>query len=137
VVDHRDELEANGYRVLAGEQLDSFKEFGSVGKRAASMAVFPKRAVLNVGMLLRDSEVAKQVRGYLLNVEESATPEDRQTSVLGQAETDAIAASLAKHMEGLLAAEREQTTRAIAAAFVRASNRNSWAVSGIPPLISS
>lgn len=31
--------------------------------------MFPRRAVLNVGMLLRDSEVARQVRTYLLDAE--------------------------------------------------------------------
>lgn len=35
--------------------------------------VFPKRAILRVGMLLRDSEVAKEVRTQLLNIEEKAT----------------------------------------------------------------
>ncbi|EOP13216.1 hypothetical protein ICS_01380 [Bacillus cereus BAG2O-3] len=34
--------------------------------------VFPKRAILRVGMLLRDSEVAKEVRSQLLNIEEKA-----------------------------------------------------------------
>ncbi|WP_399886694.1 restriction endonuclease [Streptomyces sp. BBFR51] len=37
--------------------------------RARSMAVFSRRAVLNVAMLLRDSEVARQVRVYLLDME--------------------------------------------------------------------
>lgn len=32
--------------------------------------LFPKRAILRVGMLLRDSEVAKEVRTQLLNIEE-------------------------------------------------------------------
>lgn len=38
-------------------------------------ALFPKRAILRVGMLLRDSEVAKEVRTQLLNIEEKATTE--------------------------------------------------------------
>ncbi|PGS91872.1 hypothetical protein [Bacillus cereus] len=33
--------------------------------------VFPKRAILRIGMLLRDSEIAKQVRTQLLNIEEA------------------------------------------------------------------
>lgn len=41
------------------------------------MKFFPKRAVLRVGMLLRDSEVAKEVRTQLLNTFEHAKPEDR------------------------------------------------------------
>ncbi|HFK1430839.1 TPA: hypothetical protein ACGXNJ_000812 [Bacillus cereus] len=38
-------------------------------------ALFPKRAILRVGMLLRDSEVAKEVRTQLLNIEENTTTE--------------------------------------------------------------
>lgn len=34
------------------------------------LKVFPKRAVLRIGMLLRDSEVAREVRTQLLNIEE-------------------------------------------------------------------
>lgn len=41
------------------------------------MKFFPKRAVLRVGMLLRDSEVAREIRTQLLNTFEHATPEER------------------------------------------------------------
>lgn len=34
--------------------------------------LFPRRAILRVGMLLRDSEVAKEIRTQLLNIEEKA-----------------------------------------------------------------
>ncbi|EJQ98546.1 hypothetical protein [Bacillus cereus] len=37
--------------------------------------LFPRRATIRVGMLLRDSEIAKEVRTQLLNVEEKATKE--------------------------------------------------------------
>lgn len=37
--------------------------------------IFPKRAILRVGMLLRDSEVAKEVRTQLLNIEENTAAE--------------------------------------------------------------
>lgn len=39
--------------------------------------LFPKRAVLRIGMLLRDSEVAKEVRTQLLNIEENSTAEEK------------------------------------------------------------
>ena len=45
------------------------------------MKFFPKRAVLRVGMLLRDSEVAKEVRTQLLNTFEHATPEERVNEI--------------------------------------------------------
>ncbi|MEV7346938.1 restriction endonuclease [Streptomyces sp. NPDC093544] len=69
VVDHRAELKTNGYRVLTGSELSSFKELSGIQSHTASLAIFSRRAVLNVAMLLRDSEVARQVRVYLLDME--------------------------------------------------------------------
>ncbi|PDY07989.1 hypothetical protein COM83_33620, partial [Bacillus cereus] len=46
-----------------------------LGKFVASAYLFPKRAILRVGMLLRDSEVAKEVRNQLLNIEEHTATE--------------------------------------------------------------
>ncbi|MFI5756026.1 restriction endonuclease [Streptomyces sp. NPDC051569] len=69
VLDHRDELEANGYRVLTGTELTSFKEVSGIPSRSRALALYPRRTVLNVAMLLRDSEVARQVRTYLLDTE--------------------------------------------------------------------
>lgn len=39
----------------------------------SGLKVFPRRAILRVGMLLRDSSVAKEVRTQLLNIEEKST----------------------------------------------------------------
>lgn len=69
VKDHRDELRANGYRLLTGAELRSFKDLSQIQSRTPSLAIFSRRAVLNVAMLLRDSEVARQVRTYLLDME--------------------------------------------------------------------
>ncbi|MFF3407086.1 restriction endonuclease [Streptomyces sp. NPDC002742] len=69
VHDHRTELEANGYRVLTGSELSDFKQLSGIQSRTRSLALFSRRAVLNVAMLLRDSEVARQVRTYLLDME--------------------------------------------------------------------
>ncbi|MGE7866670.1 hypothetical protein ACQKNO_10460 [Bacillus paramycoides] len=41
----------------------------------STIGLFPRRAILRIGMLLRDSEVAKEVRTQLLNIEEKATSE--------------------------------------------------------------
>ncbi|MFI0964292.1 restriction endonuclease [Streptomyces sp. NPDC021080] len=67
--DHRAELETNGYRLLTGDELRSFKNLSGIQSRTRSLALFSRRAVLNVAMLLRDSEVARQVRTYLLDME--------------------------------------------------------------------
>lgn len=70
--DHRRELESNGYTVLSGPQLTSFKEVSSLDKRVGRhLALFTRRTVLNVAMLLRDSDVARQVRTYLLDAEQA------------------------------------------------------------------
>lgn len=88
---HKDELESDGV------SLKSYKEFLNiqnegletvVGKTIFLFAngesltvpnrglkVFPRRAILRVGMLLRDSAVAKEVRTQLLNIEEKSSNE--------------------------------------------------------------
>ncbi len=43
--------------------------------------LFPKRAVLRMGMLLRDSEVAKEVRTQLLNITEKVIEKDPEKAV--------------------------------------------------------
>jgi uncharacterized coiled-coil protein SlyX len=78
---HREELEANGLRVLHGSDLREFVNLKlSVTKANANsypqmqrrLAVYTRRTILNVAMLLRDSEIAQRVRAYLLDVEERA-----------------------------------------------------------------
>lgn len=39
------------------------------------LKIFPRRAILRIGMLLRDSRIAKEVRTQLLNIEEKTNPE--------------------------------------------------------------
>lgn len=76
---NREELAANGMDTLRGEALRSFNE--TVGLTASSrrnsLRVFTRRTILNVGQLLTESDVARRVRTYLLEVEELATPEMR------------------------------------------------------------
>ena len=72
VIDHREELVASGYRVLTGTELTSFKEVSGIQSRSRSLALYPRRAIPNIAMLLRDSEVARQVRVYLLDMEHLA-----------------------------------------------------------------
>lgn len=70
VKNNREELDDDGYRVVARSEFE--KEFGSLSNldpRARTIALFPRRAVLRVGMLLRDSLVARRVRDYLLDAE--------------------------------------------------------------------
>ncbi|HDR7598196.1 TPA: hypothetical protein QCX65_001493 [Bacillus mycoides] len=84
---HKDELVSDGYTLMKGNKINSF--FPKMKRRGSYTVtsrngeeytyssnenrLFPKRAILRVGMLLGgDSEVAKEVRAQLLNTEESA-----------------------------------------------------------------
>ena len=70
----------NGMRVLRGHDLRDFESCnpnlsdGAPNRRA--LAVFPRRAILNVGQMLTESDVARQVRTHLLNVEASPSASD-------------------------------------------------------------
>lgn len=65
---NRDELAANGYRVFSRAEFERLNfDPSNLDPRARQIAMFSLRAVLNVGMLLRDSEVAREVRTRLLD----------------------------------------------------------------------
>ncbi|MFD7165010.1 hypothetical protein [Streptomyces violascens] len=80
---HREELTSNGMITLSGDDLRSDDVVKTTTSSDASdgdpesypqgrshLRVFTRRAVLNIAMLLRDSEVARCVRTYLLDTEE-------------------------------------------------------------------
>lgn len=80
---NRDELTENGMRVLRGEDYRAFVSVNltDANPKARSLTVLTRRAILNVGQLLTESDVARQVRTYLLEVEEKATPQQRSEAV--------------------------------------------------------
>jgi restriction system protein len=88
---HREELEANGLRTLYGSELDTFVVFNAktTNPRGRGLNIYPRRAVLNIAMLLRDSNVARQVRSYLLDVEETSRPQPSDHPVDNSGSTDA------------------------------------------------
>lgn len=74
---HKDELELDGIVKVKGAEMKRLKgdlqrvsdpENYGLGKYVNTVNLFPKRAILRVGMLLTDSEVAKEIRTQLLNV---------------------------------------------------------------------
>ncbi|MFH8748153.1 hypothetical protein ACH4GK_20205 [Streptomyces rimosus] len=73
---HRTELLENGMHVLRGADLRSFESDNlSLSKQSypqgrAHLTLYTRRTILNIAMLLRDSEVARAVRTYLLDAEE-------------------------------------------------------------------
>ena len=70
------ELTANGYDILNGQRLKSFKEEVNaqfvtgieVGSKVRKLAVFDFRSFLNLSMLLTESENAKILRGTILDI---------------------------------------------------------------------
>lgn len=73
IVSSADELKANGYEVLSGVKLERFKadiELTDihVGKNAPRLGIFNFKALINLGMLLVESEKARLLRSLILNV---------------------------------------------------------------------
>ncbi|MFJ1787581.1 hypothetical protein ACIOML_25155 [Streptomyces anulatus] len=78
---HRAEVEENGLILLRGSELRLFhrdmlslwKGAGveSYPQAATQLTLYTRRTVLNVAMLLRDSDIARCVRTYLLDAEEA------------------------------------------------------------------
>ncbi|MFJ7997102.1 hypothetical protein ACIQ7D_08095 [Streptomyces sp. NPDC096310] len=77
---HRAELAESGMRVLRGSDLRKFhsdmvslwggRYAESYPQAATQLTLYTRRAVLNVAMLLRDSDIVRCVRTYLLDAEE-------------------------------------------------------------------
>ncbi|MBJ8054575.1 hypothetical protein JDS87_22130 [Bacillus cereus] len=72
---HGDELKQDGmYLAKYGEIKDEVnKDYSTLLESGVSYRgtyLFPRRSILRIGMLLRDSDVAKEVRTQLLNIEE-------------------------------------------------------------------
>lgn len=78
---NRAELEQHGYRVVRGSEISQFERDTMSLSKVRALALFTRQTILNVAMLLTGSDVAQQVRAYLLKVEEQATPEARAAAV--------------------------------------------------------
>ena len=67
-----DELQHNGYVLYKGKRLKEFKlQFGHLineTSKTTQLGLFNFRALLNIGMLLTESEKAKQVRSVILDI---------------------------------------------------------------------
>lgn len=100
---HREELTENGMETLRGDALRSFNETANltVSSRRNSLRVFTRRAILNVAQMLADSEVARRVRTYLLEVEEQAAPEQK-SEALRQLEVAEARMRVLKAAEGIV-----------------------------------
>ncbi|MBE7896158.1 hypothetical protein G7L40_20355 [Paenibacillus polymyxa] len=85
----RNREEFNDYsevRVLKGKSLAKFCEVHNVpdkivGSKTRSLMLLNRRGMLRIGMLLRDSEIAKSIRHYLLNIEQVSLKEQKEWAV--------------------------------------------------------
>ncbi|MEH7539771.1 phage antirepressor KilAC domain-containing protein [Bacillus thuringiensis] len=83
---HGDELKQDGMYLAKYSEIKSEVNKGNLslledGVSYRGTYLFPKRAILRVGLLLRDSEIAKEVRSQLLNIEEAATNGQRTAAI--------------------------------------------------------
>lgn len=109
---NRKELEENGLHVVRGDELrefvrDNVSPSNDMAK-VRNLALFSHRTILNVGQLLTESDVARQVRTYLLEVEEAAAPEARTEAAELVALSEARMRVL-KAAEGIVASEWLET----------------------------
>lgn len=73
---YKSEIDENGYEVLRGKRLDQFKLDSKnqsdtdidVGVKSRMYGIFDFRSFLNLGMLLTESDVAKQLRQTILDI---------------------------------------------------------------------
>lgn len=73
ISNHGDELKNNGYQILRGQKLRDFKDLThgtliSEGTKTSVLGIFTFRAVLNLGMLLTESEQARLLRSRVLDI---------------------------------------------------------------------
>ena len=92
IVNNREELEENGYKVYNYNELKSkfqnpnvlgIKRFPNRGK-----ALLTKRTLLNIGMLLRDSRVAKELRRRILDIVHDAEETEIVNNVINEIRTE-------------------------------------------------
>jgi len=70
---HKDELSKNGYRILKNQEFKEFKKYVwdiyvlDISK-TPSLGIFSFRALLNLAMLMTESEKAKEIRSKILDI---------------------------------------------------------------------
>lgn len=70
---NKEEITNNGYTILKGQKLKEFKEYvDDINvvdiSRAPSLGIFSFRAVLNIAMLITESQRAKEIRSKILDI---------------------------------------------------------------------
>lgn len=79
---HRKELSKDGLSVISGAELNGYRLLNAIdpdtnksyiGAKGRAFTVIPRKALLRIGMLLTKSDIAIQLRTYLLNLEKNST----------------------------------------------------------------
>ena len=76
-------LQYEGLETIVGKTIFSFANGENLIVPNRGLKIFPRRAILRIGMLLRDSSVAREVRTQLLNIEEK-TSDDVKTEDINE-----------------------------------------------------
>lgn len=85
IKDNRDELVSDGFRLYKKQEiLNVLKGQLEINIPNRGQNLFPKRAILRVAMLLRDSEVAKEIRTRLLDIvhDSSELADNNETTIV-------------------------------------------------------
>ena len=106
LANHLNELKVNGYKLLKGSKLKEFKGLcnGTVmsyGTKTSVLGVFNFRAVLNLGMILTESEPAKLLRSRLLDLvlDVMAQRVGGQTKFINQRDENYLVAALQEEID--------------------------------------
>jgi len=97
------ELSKNGYRVLRGKELKELKEsFGNdmnVVTKTTVLGVFSFRAILNIAMLVTESERAKAIRSKILDIviDVMAQKSGGHTKYINQRDEDYLPSAYKEH----------------------------------------
>lgn len=68
---NQDEFDGDGVESLAGQAIRDGRSVISLPSRASRVTVYPPKAVLRMGFILRDSSIARRVRDAALNIIQS------------------------------------------------------------------
>ncbi|WP_413986447.1 transposase family protein [Paenibacillus polymyxa] len=75
---HKSEFEKDGVKTISNKDEGYFKVKEALSAGQFIVKLVPRKAILRVGMLLRDSEIAIKVRDYLLRIEETSTEDHKR-----------------------------------------------------------
>lgn len=113
---NRGEFEADGMIILKGEELKNFlsettkeqddsckvqNEPNKMNSKIRHITLLTKRSLLRMGMILTTSEIATQVRSYLLNIEEKGNEESKTWAIqreVGKIERARMTSAISKYI---------------------------------------